>query len=80
MFVNIKEGYIMNYRRNHKIKEGLIPTALGTAVTAGAIAARCMDARHHSMGKRDIVPMLETAVLVFWLAHVVLGAIDLFQD
>jgi len=26
------------------------------------------------------VPMLETAVLGFGLAHVVLGAIDLFQD
>lgn len=44
----------MNYRRNHRLKEGMIPTALGTAVTAGAIAARCFDAKHHRMSKREV--------------------------
>lgn len=70
----------MNYRRHHKIKEGIIPAALGTAVTAGAVAARFIDMKHHKMSKRELVPMIETAVLGFGLAHVVLGAIDLFQD
>jgi hypothetical protein len=72
----------MNYRRNHSgIREGLIPTALGTAVTAGAIAARCIDMKqHHGMKRRDTLPMVETAIIGFGLAHIVLGAIDLLQD
>lgn len=70
----------MHYKKHHEIKEGLIPTALGTAVAVGAIAARCMDMKHHKMSKREVVPMIETAILGFGLAHVVLGAIDLFQD
>lgn len=61
------------------MREGMIPTALGTVVTAGAVALRAMDIKKRGMRKRDIVPMVETAVLGFGLAHIVLGAIDLVE-
>lgn len=49
------------------MREGLIPTVVGTAVTATGAAFR---------GK---YPMASTAVMGFGLAHVVLGAIDLVE-
>ena len=61
------------------MKEGLVPTALGTVVTAGAAALRARDMRKRGMRKKNIIPMVETAVLGFGLAHVVLGTIDLLQ-
>jgi hypothetical protein len=47
------------------MREGMIPTILGTAATASGVAMR---------GK---YPMAAAAVAGFGLAHVVLGAIDL---
>ena len=49
------------------MREGLIPTVLGTAVTATGWAMR---------GKYKTA---STAVMGFGLAHVVLGAIDLVE-
>lgn len=49
------------------MREGLIPTVLGTAVTASGIALRMKN------------PVLGWGVVGFGLAHVVLGAIDLVE-
>ncbi|MBO9607369.1 MAG: asparagine synthase [Paenibacillaceae bacterium] len=49
------------------MREGLVPTVLGTAVTATGAAFR---------GK---YPMAATAAIGFGVAHIVLGAIDLAQ-
>jgi len=62
------------------MKDGLIPTALGTVVTASATALRTMDLRKKGVKQQDIIPMVETAVIGFGLAHIVLGAIDLIQN
>jgi len=51
------------------MREGLIPTVLGTAVTATGLTLR---------GKSKY-KMAATAVIGFGLAHVVLGAIDLVE-
>lgn len=52
-----------------RIREGLIPTALGTVVTgAGTVLSR-----------RRIAPKIAAGILGFGLAHVVLGSIDLVQ-
>jgi len=59
-----------------RIKEGVIPTVLGTVVTAGAAALRAKDMRSMKMSKKNMIPMAETALLGFGLAHIVLGAID----
>lgn len=61
------------------VREGIIPTALGTAVTAAGIAMRVMDMKNNGMSKRDMIPMLGAGVIGFGLAHVVLGGIDLFE-
>ncbi|MFZ5967102.1 MAG: asparagine synthase [Bacillota bacterium] len=51
------------------MREGLIPTVLGTAVTAtGEI-----------MRRRDVAPMIAAGIIGFGLAHVVLGSIDMAQ-
>jgi len=62
------------------MKDGLIPTALGTVVTASALALRTMEMNKKGMSQKDIIPMVETAVLGFGLAHIVLGTIDLIQN
>ena len=55
---------MMNFR------EGLIPTVLGTAVTATGYALK---------QKRGTNKMVANTVFGFGLAHIVLGAIDLFE-
>lgn len=61
------------------MREGLIPTALGTIVTtAGAIVDGMAMKERHSK-KNDLVRMAAAGVIGFGLAHVVLGAIDLVE-
>ncbi|MBZ9686209.1 asparagine synthase [Clostridium estertheticum] len=56
------------------MREGLIPTMLGTVVTAaGATLSR------NNMRKKNVLPMIEAGVIGFGLAHIVLGAIDLVE-
>lgn len=50
-----------------RIREGLIPTVLGTAVTASGVALRKTN------------PVAAWGIMGFGLAHVVLGAIDLVE-
>ncbi|NLM34611.1 MAG: asparagine synthase [Clostridiales bacterium] len=61
------------------MREGLIPTALGTIVTtAGAIADyKAMKMKHSK--KNDIIRMAAAGVVGFGLAHIVLGTIDLIE-
>lgn len=51
-------------------REGLIPTVLGTAVTATGIMLK---------QNRKIDPMISNTIFGFGLAHIVLGAIDLVE-
>lgn len=56
------------------MREGLIPTMLGTVVTAaGATLSR------NNMKKKNVLPMIEAGVIGFGLAHIILGAIDLVE-
>lgn len=48
-----------------KVREGLVPTVLGTVVTATGLALR------------PVAPFVSWGVAGFGLAHIVLGAIDL---
>ena len=52
------------------IREGLIPTALGTAVTATGYALK---------QKRGSNKMVANTIFGFGLAHIVLGVIDLIE-
>jgi hypothetical protein len=61
------------------MREGVIPTVLGTVVAAGAATLRARDISRRGLKEKNIVPMIETAALGFGLAHVVLGAIDLVE-
>lgn len=55
----------------NKIREGIIPTVLGTAVaTTGALMSR------NSRGKGDKVAW---GIMGLGLAHIVLGTIDIVQ-
>lgn len=58
------EGFHLN------IREGMIPTVLGTAVTATGYALK---------QKRGTNKMIANTVFGFGLAHIVLGAIDLVE-
>lgn len=60
-----EEGTALN-----NIREGLIPTVLGTAATAVGYALA---------QNRRIDPMISNTIFSFGLAHVVLGAIDLAE-
>jgi hypothetical protein len=48
-------------------RKGVIPTVLGTAVTATGAALTAME----------IAPVIATGVVGFGLAHIVLGGIDI---
>ncbi|WHH57013.1 asparagine synthase [Petroclostridium sp. X23] len=50
-----------------KVREGLIPTVLGSAVTVGGLALRSVN------------PLIGWGVTGFGLAHIVLGTIDLVE-
>ncbi|NBI29552.1 asparagine synthase [Chengkuizengella marina] len=52
------------------IREGLIPTLLGTAVTATGLTLKQTKKGN---------PMISSTIFGFGLAHVVLGVIDLFE-
>lgn len=57
------------------MREGLIPTLLGTGVTATGLAMR-----KRSMKRMNhVMPMITAGVIGFGLAHVLLGTIDLFE-
>lgn len=61
------------------MREGVIPAALGALVTAGAATMRARDIKKRGMRQKDIIPMIETGLVGFGLAHIVLGAIDLVE-
>ncbi|MCX7921303.1 MAG: asparagine synthase [Clostridia bacterium] len=50
-----------------KTREGLVPTVLGTVVTATGIALR------------PVIPRLAWGIAGFGLAHIVLGSLDLIE-
>ncbi|KAF0817218.1 hypothetical protein KIS4809_3913 [Bacillus sp. ZZV12-4809] len=54
----------------NRVREGLIPTVLGTAVTAAGYAMK---------QNRRANNMLSDTIVGFGLAHIVLGAIDLVE-
>lgn len=49
------------------MREGLIPTVLGTAVTTAGVVLK----------RKEVAPMIASGIVGFGLAHVVLGTIDL---
>lgn len=52
------------------IREGLIPTVLGTAVTTTGMVLR---------NNRSISPLITSSIIGFGLAHILLGTIDLVE-
>lgn len=52
-----------------KLREGIIPTGLGTIVTAAGA----------TLVSLEIAPVIAAGVVGFGLAHIVLGTIDLVQ-
>ncbi len=54
----------------NNIREGLIPTILGSAVTMAGLALKQRGSSNH---------MIANTVFGFGLAHIVLGAIDLVE-
>jgi len=62
------------------MREGLIPTVLGTAVTGAALAMRAPDVAKRGIKKNEMGTMVATGLIGFGLAHIVLGTIDLFGD
>jgi len=59
------------------MREGLIPTLLGSTVLAAGTMMRGIDMERHGMHKRDVLPMLGAGLVGFGLAHVILGTKDL---
>lgn len=61
-----------------KVREGLIPTALGTAVTVAGVIWDGMEMKKSRV--KNITPMVAAGIVGFGLAHVVLGTIDLIEN
>lgn len=62
------------------MREGLISTVLGTAVTATGVALRVKDMRSKKgTNREDVMPMIGAGLIGMGIAHIALGAIDLVQ-
>jgi hypothetical protein len=62
-----------------KVREGLIPTTLGTIVAVSGAVVDGMQMKKRHSKRNDVVKMAAAGVVGFGLAHVVLGAIDLIE-
>ncbi len=62
------------------MREGLIPTILGTGVTATGIALKGMAMKRSDLKNNDMMPMVAAGIIGFGLAHVLLGTIDLVEE
>lgn len=60
------------------MREGMIPTILGTGVTAAGVALKGMSMKQEAEEKH-MMPMVAAGIIGFGLAHIVLGAIDLVE-
>nr|WP_207755118.1 asparagine synthase [Alkaliphilus hydrothermalis] len=56
----------------------MIPTLLGTGVTATGVVLKGMAAKRESHD--HIMPMVAAGIIGFGLAHVLLGTIDLVDE
>ncbi len=61
------------------MKQGIIPTLLGTAVTGATLYMRGEDLAKRSKRRGNVETMVATGLLGFGLAHVLLGGIDMFK-
>jgi hypothetical protein len=61
------------------MREGLIPTLLGSAVMASGAMMRGVDMQRRGMSKKDLMPLLSAGLVGFGLAHVILGTKDLVR-
>ncbi|QVK17534.1 asparagine synthase [Mycoplasmatota bacterium] len=61
------------------MREGLIPTILGTGVTATGIAMKARSMKKNMNMTNNLMPVIAAGVIGFGLAHVLLGTIDLFE-
>jgi hypothetical protein len=62
------------------MREGLIPTIVGTGVTAAGIVLKVKSMKKSKNIMNELMPMFTAGVIGFGLAHVLLGTIDLFED
>jgi xanthine/uracil permease len=60
-----------------KMREGIIPTVLGTVVTATGLSLKPLASR--KLASKKLSSNIAWGVAGFGLAHVVLGAIDLIE-
>ncbi len=61
------------------MREGFIPTVLGTAVTTAGAVLEGTTMRRGRKGQNGMMPMVAAGIIGFGLAHVVLGTIDLIE-
>lgn len=61
------------------MREGLIPTLLGSAVMASGAMMRGVDMQRRGMSKKDVMPLVSAGLVGFGLAHVILGTKDLVR-
>lgn len=61
------------------MREGMIPTILGTGVTATGMALKGISMRNDE-NNNNLMPMVAAGIIGFGLAHIVLGTIDLVED
>ena len=61
------------------MKAGLIPTIVGTGVTAAGIIMKVRNKKNYSWTE-SFMPVLAAGAIGFGVAHVILGTIDLVSD
>jgi hypothetical protein len=67
----------LSLKGGFKMRQGLAPILLGTAVTAAGAMMRGIDMEKRGMRQEDMMPLVSAGILGFGLAHVLLGTINL---
>lgn len=62
------------------MKKGIIPIALGTAVTTTGIILDSKQANSKSLKRNDSASLVGTFFLGLGVAHILLGSIDIVMD
>jgi len=62
------------------MKKGMIPVALGTAVTATGLAVDAMQMKKKNFKKNDYMNMAGALLVGAGVAHVALGTIDMTKS
>ncbi len=70
---------VLIYGGGKDMKQGIIPTLLGTAVTGATLYMSGEDIMKRGRKRNNVESLIASGLLGFGIAHVLLGGMDMFR-